>query len=168
MIVWQLATKLGFLSSASKHESLTFRYPINIARDLVISTFAILPQSLEIHGIGLVEKLFDICYQLIDVMAFTPSPTTTPTTTPFTSTAPFTTPEPSSAMELGASDYLSHLFNLISRLRGSGDRFLPLLQRKLEVTLPGLGNPLGMQLRSFELGGGLSPEVLGAEESEME
>lgn len=55
LIVWQLAMKLGYLSSSSKHESLSFRYPVNIARDLMISTWPIAVHSMEIHGLGLVS-----------------------------------------------------------------------------------------------------------------
>ena len=68
--------------------------------------------------------MFDICYQLIDVIAYTSSPAV------------------SEQMELGPEDYLAHIFSLISRLRGSEDRFLPLLQTKLDQTLPGLVYPL--------------------------
>ena len=55
LVVWQLSTKLGLLSSTSVHESMTFQYPISIARDLTISTWNISQQSMEIHGIGLVK-----------------------------------------------------------------------------------------------------------------
>lgn len=55
MIAWQLSTKLGLLSSTTKHESLTFWYPVNIARDLMVSTWGISHQSMQIHGIGLVS-----------------------------------------------------------------------------------------------------------------
>ena len=55
MIVWQLCTKLGYLSSTTRHESLTFWYPIYIARDLMLSTWDMSEHSLQIHGIGLVS-----------------------------------------------------------------------------------------------------------------
>ena len=58
MIVWQLCTQLGYLSSTAKHESLTFWYPIIIARDLMISTWDISEYSMQIHGIGLVSTWF--------------------------------------------------------------------------------------------------------------
>lgn len=54
MVVWQLSNTLGFLSSTSTHESMNFRYPIQIARDLTISMCRLPQQSMEIHGIGLV------------------------------------------------------------------------------------------------------------------
>lgn len=56
LIVWQLSNNLGFLSSVSTHESLNFQYPIQIARDLTVSTCRLPQQSMEIHGIGLVYQ----------------------------------------------------------------------------------------------------------------
>ncbi|PGG98534.1 hypothetical protein AJ80_09513, partial [Polytolypa hystricis UAMH7299] len=52
-IIWQLSTTLGFLSSNSVHECMTFRYPIQIARDLAFATWKLPNQSMEIHGLGL-------------------------------------------------------------------------------------------------------------------
>ena len=57
-MVWQLSITNGYLSSSSSSEaSMTFRYPIDIARDLVGMTSQMSKQSMEMHGIGLVSKI---------------------------------------------------------------------------------------------------------------
>ena len=55
-MVWQLSISKGFLSSASPDTSMTFRYPIEIAKDLVTVTGRLSQHSMEVHGIGLVIK----------------------------------------------------------------------------------------------------------------
>ena len=54
-MVWQLSISKGFLSSASPNTSMTFRYPIEIAKDLVSVTNRLSQHSMEVHGIGLVS-----------------------------------------------------------------------------------------------------------------
>ena len=54
-MVWQLSISKGFLSSASPDTSMTFRYPIEIAKDLVAVTGRLSQHSMEVHGIGLVS-----------------------------------------------------------------------------------------------------------------
>ncbi len=56
-MVWQLSIANGYLSSTSPDASMTFTYPIEIAKDLVAVTNAVSQQSMEIHGIGLVRQL---------------------------------------------------------------------------------------------------------------
>lgn len=58
-MVWQLSISKEFLSSASPDTSMTFRYPIEIAKDLVTVTGSLSQHYMEIHGIGLVS-LIDI------------------------------------------------------------------------------------------------------------
>lgn len=56
-MVWQLSIANGCLSSTSPDASMTFTYPIEIAKDLVAVTDAFSQQSMEVHGIGLVRHL---------------------------------------------------------------------------------------------------------------
>ena len=53
-IVWQLSTASGCLSSTNADESMTFRYPIEIAKDLASVTMRISLPAMQVHGIGLV------------------------------------------------------------------------------------------------------------------
>lgn len=54
-VVWQLSITNGYLSSVNQDISMTFRYPIEIAKDLVAVMGGLSKQSMEIHGIGLVS-----------------------------------------------------------------------------------------------------------------
>ncbi|KAH0537399.1 hypothetical protein FGG08_005798 [Glutinoglossum americanum] len=117
-MVWQLSISNGYLSSSSADSSMTFKYPIEIARDLLAVTGQLSRQSMEVHGIGLIEKLFDVACTLTDVMACVPLDSAT--------------------FEIGPRDYLMELVNLISTLRGGESRFLPLLLVKINDSLPHL------------------------------
>ncbi len=54
-MVWRLSITNGYLSSAAHDSSMTFRHPIEIARDLVAVTTSMSQQSMEVHGVGLVS-----------------------------------------------------------------------------------------------------------------
>lgn len=54
-MVWQLSISRGYLSSGSSQSSMTFHFPIIIARDLAAFTRQLSAQSMEIHGIGFVS-----------------------------------------------------------------------------------------------------------------
>lgn len=56
-MVWQLSITNGYLSSTSADASMTFKFPVEIARDLVTVTGQLSKQSMEVHGIGLVSGL---------------------------------------------------------------------------------------------------------------
>lgn len=80
------------------------------------------------------EKLFDVAYVLIDVIAYTP---------PSVAEPPIS--------DLGPKDYLTYILSLVAKLRGGEDRFLPLLQEKISQVLPNFLNPLtwSLPLASF-------------------
>ncbi|KAI9707432.1 MAG: hypothetical protein M1836_000393 [Candelina mexicana] len=118
-MVWQLSVTNGYLSSSAAQPSMTFQYPVEIARDLVTVTGPLSKKSMEVHGIGLVEKLFDVACTLTDVMACVPINATT--------------------FEIGPRDYLDQFMRLISTLPGGKSRFLPLLLAKVQETLPAVG-----------------------------
>ena len=137
-MVWQLSIANGFLSSNSPDSSMTFRFPIEIAKDLVAVTGQFSKQSMEVHGIGLVshhpcvlsiphtnnifrvkiEKVFDVACTLIDVMSCVPIE--------------------SRKFEPGPQECLNQLLTLISTLRGGESRYLPLVMAKIRDTLPNL------------------------------
>ncbi|CAD6574142.1 MAG: hypothetical protein ASARMPREDX12_006401 [Alectoria sarmentosa] len=125
-MVWQLSIANGFLSSTSPDTSMTFRFPIEIAKDLVEVTRQFSKQSMEVHGIGLIEKVFDVACTLIDVMSCVPLE--------------------SRKFEPGPQEYLNSLLTLISTLRGGESRFLPLVMAKIRDTLPAIGSQLPLHL----------------------
>jgi hypothetical protein len=54
-LIWQLSVRQGLVSSASYNNSLTFEYPIEIARDLLMISDHFSQQVMEVHGAGLVS-----------------------------------------------------------------------------------------------------------------
>jgi hypothetical protein len=54
-MVWQLAISHGFISSMASDNTLSFRYPIEISRDLVEMSTEFSQHAMEVHGIGLVS-----------------------------------------------------------------------------------------------------------------
>ncbi|KAL8676566.1 MAG: hypothetical protein Q9186_006931 [Xanthomendoza sp. 1 TL-2023] len=115
-MVWQLSITNGFLSSTSPDTSMTFGYPIEIAKDLVAVTSQLSRGSMEVHGVGLIEKIFDVACTLIDVLSCVPIE--------------------SQNFGIGPQDYLNHLVHLISTLRDGKSRYLPLVITKIRDTLP--------------------------------
>lgn len=131
-MVWQLAISHGFISSMSNDNTLSFRYPIDVSRDLVELSSEFSQHAMEIHGIGLIEKLFDVACTLTDVMAY----------------APHTLAQQNN-YELGPRDYLNHIIQLISTLRGGQNRYLPLIVNKVHEAIP--NHPLPASIaRSFQ------------------
>ncbi|KAL9124395.1 MAG: hypothetical protein Q9217_006271 [Psora testacea] len=120
-IVWQLSITNGYLSVTSPDSAMTFGYPIEIAKDLVAVTQHLSKPSMEVHGIGLIEKVFDITCTLIDVMSCVSS---------------------ASNNQQSPQQYLNQLLVLISTLRGGESRFLPLVMAKIRNTNPVITNQL--------------------------
>lgn len=54
-MVWQLAISHGFISSRATDNTLSFRYPIEISRELVELSNEFSQHAMEVHGIGLVS-----------------------------------------------------------------------------------------------------------------
>lgn len=115
-MVWQLSISHGFLSSAAADNAMSFKYPIEISRDLVHSASQFTQPSMEVHGVGLIEKLFDVACTLTDVMSVIPQDQYT--------------------FEFGPRDYLNRLMTLISTLRGGQQRYMPLLMQKINDSMP--------------------------------
>lgn len=53
-MVWQLCVCQGLVSSVSNDTAVTFKYPIQISRDLLTMTHQFSQPAMEIHGVGLV------------------------------------------------------------------------------------------------------------------
>ena len=54
IMVWQLSITNGYLSSHSPNSAMTFKYPIDVARDLIKDLSSLSLASMEVHGVGLV------------------------------------------------------------------------------------------------------------------
>lgn len=115
-MVWQLSISHGALSSLATDNAMSFNYPIEVSRDLVAATTQSSQSAMEVHGIGLIEKLFDVAWVLTDVISCTPTG--------------------SPSFDFGPRDYLSQIIQLISKLRGGQQRYMPLLTSKIHDTMP--------------------------------
>lgn len=119
-MVWQLSISHGLLSSAAADNAMSFQFPIEVSRDLLAATTQYSQQSMEVHGIGLVEKLFDISCTLVDVISYVPIE--------------------QDSFEYGPREYLQQMMRLISNLRGGQQRYMPLLISKINDTMPNVPN----------------------------
>ncbi|KFA47199.1 hypothetical protein S40293_06723 [Stachybotrys chartarum IBT 40293] len=119
IIIWQLRLRLGWLVEESLRPSQTFRFPMEVAKDLMLSTRDLPLSSLIVHGVGLTEKMFDIASTLIDVLARVPA---TPTT----------------AMVFTDSrhQHLAYIRSIIVRLPGGTTIYDDLLEKHIQQALP--------------------------------
>lgn len=58
-MVWQLCVGQGLVSSVSQDTCLTFKFPIQISRDLLTMTHQFSQPAMEVHGAGLVSAITD-------------------------------------------------------------------------------------------------------------
>ncbi|KAB5566126.1 hypothetical protein GE09DRAFT_1171388 [Coniochaeta sp. 2T2.1] len=120
IILWQIRLRLGFLSETRDPASSSYSYPLELAKDLMLSTRDLPIESMRVHGIGLTEKLFDMACAVVDVLARVPLSVTTP------------------PLELGFDPLqsLRYLRRLISELPGGAAVYTDLLGKHIEDTLP--------------------------------
>ncbi|KAF4261045.1 hypothetical protein KXX13_002201 [Aspergillus fumigatus] len=67
--VWVLCSTHGLLRPVSDHPELSFEYAITVAVDALKICQSLRLSSMEAHGIGLVEKLYDIAVSAIGISA---------------------------------------------------------------------------------------------------
>lgn len=118
-ILWQLSTSRMLLSSNAQDESLRFSFPITISRDLLRITGRMTPETLEVHGIGICEKVFEVASTLVDVMVCDPM-----------------LRDPAIASE--ASRNLEEMLRLLATLRSGTSPWYQILVAKVSSSLPGL------------------------------
>lgn len=116
-MVWQLCVSKNLLSSKSTSESMSFHYPITIARDVVHVSHLLPYTAFEANGVGILEKVFDIGCSLADVLSLN------------------TTNSGANAMQVGPRDYLVELMRLLGSVLGGSSRYLQLLGEKAEDCL---------------------------------
>lgn len=68
LIVWQSSMRQGLLSSSAEDESMTFSYPLKIAHSLLGVISSLPSTSIEVHGMGIFEKIFEVGNTMLDVM----------------------------------------------------------------------------------------------------
>ncbi|UNI19672.1 hypothetical protein JDV02_005844 [Purpureocillium takamizusanense] len=126
IIIWQLRLRLGLLTETSHHRNLTYRYPVDVAKELTLSTRDLPIHTMHVHGIGLTEKLFDVASAVVDVMAQIPH--TSPSARGMSVEGP---PE----------DDLAYLRALILQLPGGLTVYNELLEKHIQQALPAMASP---------------------------
>lgn len=120
IILWQIRLRLGFLSDTREPLSSSYSYPLELAKDLMLSTRDLPIESMRVHGIGLTEKLFDMACAVVDVLARVPLSVSQP------------------PLELGFDPLhsLRYVRQLISDLPGGTAVYTDLLGKHIEDSLP--------------------------------
>ena len=121
IILWQLRLRFGHLTENAIQLSLTYHYPLEVAKDLTLSTRDLSLESIKIHGGGLTEKLFDIASAVVDVLARVPMNPSTPR-----------------GNGMGPEEDLNYLRRLITQLPGGKDIYDALLDKHIQQAVPGL------------------------------
>ncbi|KAH7021315.1 uncharacterized protein B0I36DRAFT_435164 [Microdochium trichocladiopsis] len=68
LIVWQSSFRQGLLSTAPADESMTFSYPLSIAKDTAAILQSLPSHAVEVHGMGIMEKIFEIGTWCVNVL----------------------------------------------------------------------------------------------------
>jgi len=123
LVMWKLRLRLGYLVEDSYQHNMTFRYPIDIARELMLSTRDLPASSFTVHGVGMIEKLFDIASALVDVLARIPVTPTSPSG-PIVETLPV--------------NDLSYMRALIQNFPTGDATYDDLLESHIQQTIPSL------------------------------
>ncbi|BCS26789.1 Zn(II)2Cys6 transcription factor [Aspergillus puulaauensis] len=66
LILWRAALEQGLLSTGAESRSRTFSYPEDIALSLLKTLTALPQESVEVHGLGIFEKINDVGNTLAD------------------------------------------------------------------------------------------------------
>ncbi|KAI1405019.1 hypothetical protein F4819DRAFT_494432 [Hypoxylon fuscum] len=114
IILWQLRLRLGYLSEQSIQSSRTYHYPLEVVKDLTLSTRDLPVRNFNVHGIGITEKLFDIACAVVNVLARVPVQMT----------------------KTAVENDLKYLRRLILQLPGGETVYDALLIKHIQQTLP--------------------------------
>lgn len=135
-VIWQLRLHLGFLRESSHHRNLTYQYPLDIAKELILSTRDLPIHCIRVHGVGLTEKLFDIASAVVDVMAGIPHASASTR---------------SSTFEGPPEDDLTYIRRLILQLPGGPDIYDGLLEKHIQQALPSRMPPISQELLASDV-----------------
>jgi hypothetical protein len=116
-MVWQLCVARSFLSSATTQECMSFDYPITISREIAAVSHLLPAKAFEAHGVGILEKVFDVGCSLADVLLLHADSI------------------PTSGREVGPRDYLMELVRIQGTVMGGSSKYLRLLAAKADECL---------------------------------
>lgn len=116
-IVWQLCVSKRLLCSSSASESMSFCYPVTIARDVVLISQLLPLKAFEANGVGILEKVFDIGWSLADVLLLYPGSLQ------------------ASSLEVGPKDCLMELVRILATVYCGSSKYLKLLAARADECL---------------------------------
>ncbi|KAK4502929.1 hypothetical protein PRZ48_006356 [Zasmidium cellare] len=70
LVFWQAALKKGLVSTSNTHPAFSYDYPLTIASSLCDIVKSLPPIAIQVHGLGIFEKEFEIAYSLLDTLTF--------------------------------------------------------------------------------------------------
>jgi hypothetical protein len=74
LVFWQAALRGGLISTSSPDPAFTYDYPITIAASLCDIVKSLPPIAIQVHGLGIFEKQFDVAYSLLDALNMSGTP----------------------------------------------------------------------------------------------
>lgn len=116
LMVWQLSVSKTLLCNTGPDESMSLRFPVSVARNVVLTTALLPEKALEANGVGILEKIFDVGCSLADVLSLKAAPSLLPR----------------SSMQVSPADYLCEIVHLVGR---GSPRHLKVLAAKAEECL---------------------------------
>lgn len=119
LMVVQLSIHQSLLSSNATDPAMTPQYPLQFSRDLSGHSSSVSLQDTEVHGTGIVKRLFDISWTLINILDYTPIE--------------------QASFGISPRDYLQNVLQVTSRIRSAQDRSLSSLvapQNEMLPTMP--------------------------------
>ena len=66
---WQAVLRQGFISTTADDPAFTYTYPIDVAMKLREVMISLPPIAIQVHGLGVFEKVFEVVYSLMDALA---------------------------------------------------------------------------------------------------
>ena len=96
---------------------MSFHYPVTIARDVVHVLRLLPPKAFEAHGVGILEKVFDIGCSLADVLLLHPRTMHVP------------------GLEIGPRDYLIEIVRTLGTVSNGNSKYFRLLAAKADECL---------------------------------
>ncbi|KAI1497747.1 hypothetical protein F5X99DRAFT_353781 [Biscogniauxia marginata] len=121
VVLWQLRLRLGHLDEKNILNSRTYHYPLEIAKDLMLSTSDLPLDSIQVHGNGITEKFFDIACVVVNVLSRVPL----------------------EVARTAAENNLEYIRRLIRQLPGGLAVYDALLLKHIQQTLPSMVARLG-------------------------
>lgn len=126
--LWNLCLLHGLLRDVSDYAELQYIYACHIARDLAKACEGLSLPAMEVHGVGLVEKLYDIATGVVTCISLTSS-------TSLESAVPCRTGDAIAVVEdYSVLELLQKLETLIKHFRGGGHEYA----EKIGDTLHGI------------------------------